>query len=163
NLERGNYSVTVHDNNACALSQSITLTEPFPIILTEIHTDANCYGSNDASINLNITGGTGPYTFHWNSGATSEDLLNASAGIYSVTVNDIHSCPASVSVIITEPPGMLLNTSFINPTCASNPDDGSISLTVSGGLPPYQYHWSNGSAASDLFNIGPGDYSVTVT
>lgn len=46
---------------------------------------------------------------------------------------------------------------------AHGKSDGSIDLTVSGGVPPYQYNWSNGSAEEDVDSLAPGFYSVTVT
>lgn len=42
--------------------------------------------------------------------------------------------------------------------------DGSVSVTVSGGTPPYSYLWSPGGETSNSINgLSPGTYSVTVT
>lgn len=41
--------------------------------------------------------------------------------------------------------------------------DGSIDLTVTGGISPYQYNWSNGSVEEDINSLSAGMYSVTVT
>ena len=42
-------------------------------------------------------------------------------------------------------------------------NDGSIDVTVSGGVPPYEYSWSNGSAEEDIDSLTAGTYNVTVT
>ena len=45
----------------------------------------------------------------------------------------------------------------------NDPNSGNINITVTGGSGVYDFLWSNGSITEDLNNIGPGDYSVTVT
>lgn len=52
--------------------------------------------------------------------------------------------------------------SFSNAT-ASNATDGSLSVTASGGNPPYSYLWSTGDTTSEIQNLGPGSYGLTVT
>ena len=47
------------------------------------------------------------------------------------------------------------------PTSGSN--NGNINLVVTGGSGDYTYYWSNGNTTEDLINIGPGNYSVTIT
>ena len=45
----------------------------------------------------------------------------------------------------------------------NDPNSGNINITVTGGSGVYDFLWSNGAITEDLNNIGPGDYSVTVT
>src|SRR5690606_17902940 len=47
------------------------------------------------------------------------------------------------------------------PACGQ--ENGSITVTVSGGAEPYTYAWSTGATTKDLTDIGPGNYTVTVT
>ncbi|MES2621344.1 MAG: gliding motility-associated C-terminal domain-containing protein, partial [Bacteroidota bacterium] len=165
NITAGTYSVTVSDNNSCSASVGgIVITQPATAIsVSETHVNVSCNSYSDGAITIAATGGTPAYSYVWSDGPVSQNRTNLAAGNYSVTVNDSRSCPASISIIITQPAGMVLGTSVLNPTCESNSDDGNILLAVSGGASPYQFSWSNGAASEDLLNIGPGNYSVTVS
>ena len=44
-----------------------------------------------------------------------------------------------------------------------NGDDGAIDLTVTGGVSPYSYNWSNGSDKEDIDSLTAGSYTVTVS
>ena len=61
----GNYSVTITDNNGCTDSGSVTITEPTAISVNFSKQDISCYGGNDGSINLTVTGGSGNYNYNW--------------------------------------------------------------------------------------------------
>jgi len=121
-----------------------------------------CHGDVSASIDLVIDGGTGPYTFLWSTGATTQSISNLGAGTYSVTVNDNFGLTSSTTIIINEPAQLQLSSFVIN---ASGPgaSDGSIDLSPRGGTFDYSYSWSNGAITQDLSNLAPGDYTVTVT
>ena len=60
------------------------------------------------------------------------------------------------------PPCISLTHTSVNPSCALA-FDGSIDLTVSGGVSPYSFSWSNGTTTEDLTNVATGVYLVTVT
>ena len=120
--------------------------------------------SNCAMLPLSsLHSGTPGYTYIWNDVVTTQNRINLIAGNYFVTVTDVNLCSAVTNTIITQPPGMVLTTSFINPTCATNNSDGGIALNVSGGSIPYLYNWSNGSSSVYQVNLGPGNYLVTVS
>ena len=44
-----------------------------------------------------------------------------------------------------------------------NVQDGQVEISVSGGIEPYTYLWSNGSTSKDLQNVPDGEYVVVVT
>ncbi|RMG93855.1 MAG: hypothetical protein D6706_14815 [Chloroflexi bacterium] len=79
-----------------------------------------------------------------------------------LTVSDDSSCVASITVTITEPPALQLTESHVDIICNGD-TSGSIDLTVTGGVPPYQYNWSSSQTTEDIQNIGAGVYTVTVT
>ncbi|WP_408035487.1 PKD domain-containing protein, partial [Tenacibaculum aestuarii] len=90
-LTIGNYSVTVTDANGCIALANVTITEPSVLSLSLLGSDLSCGGS-DGAIDLTVSGGTGPYTYLWNTGATTEDLSGLTEGIYTVTVTDANGC-----------------------------------------------------------------------
>src|ERR1043165_1193169 len=109
-LVAGNYSVTVTDAHACTFSLAVTIADGGTVSLSETHVNVNCNGGSTGSIDLTATGGQTPYTYAWNGGAATEDQTNITAGTYSVTVNDSHSCSATLTVTITQPPVLTAST-----------------------------------------------------
>jgi gliding motility-associated-like protein len=166
----GGYSVLVSDANGCITQPSpiiFSVTEPLELVATTSISDYNgfgvsCNNSTNGSIDLSVTGGTTPYTYLWSNGMSGEDLSGLAAGSYSVVINDANGCGTQTNVVISEPALLSASTLAFNSTCNGN-STGSINLTVSGGATPYQFNWNNSSTSEDLTNIGPGNYSVTVT
>ncbi len=132
------------------------------ITLTTVVVNVSCYEGMNGSIDLTVAGGTAPYTFLWSNGATTEDLVNLSAGTYTVTVTDANGFTATISSTITQPPVLEVSTAVVDVLCSGG-SDGDIDLTVTGGSPAYTYLWSNGATTQDLTNVVAGTYTVTVT
>lgn len=89
NITTNNYFVLVTDAKGCVVQGSIFVGDPKGILTTETVKNPTCFSGNDGSIQLNVSGGNLPYTYLWNTGATTKDLNNLSAGNYEVTI----SCP----------------------------------------------------------------------
>ncbi len=162
NLSAGWYKVTVTDANNAQKVDSAYVSEGSAILLVFNNTNTSCYGINDGSIDLGVSGGASPYTYYWSTGATSEDINGLSPGTYHVTVTDANFCTTTGSASITSPPTLNIIETISPPSCVPG-NDGSIDITVIGGTAPFSYNWSNGSNAEDLYNIDVGVYSVTVT
>jgi SprB repeat/Secretion system C-terminal sorting domain len=128
-------------------------------------TATSCIGVADGSIDLTAVGGNpsvSGYTYSWTNGAgTVEDPTNLVGGSYIVTVTDSVGCEHISTYIVTEP--VLINaTDVTTDEIAGN--DGSIDITVSGGVPPYTYSWSGGAGTSeDPSGLAGGTYTVTIT
>lgn len=92
-LPAGDYLVTVSSQAGCGdLTHAFTIDEPALLDGTVNATATACAATTDGSVDLTVMGGTGPYTFAWDNGATSEDLLDVAAGTYTVTVTDANGC-----------------------------------------------------------------------
>jgi hypothetical protein len=167
-LPVGSYTVTVTDANACTNTASTTLTQPTAISLSVSKVNVLCNGSNNGSIDLTVSGGTPAYSYSWSNGVTSQDLSGLTAGTYSVTVTDANSCTKVLATSITQPVVISLSVNIINATCPNTPD-GSIDLSVTGGVTPYTYDWNNDgyevvdNDTQDLSGLLPGTYAVIVT
>jgi len=162
-LTAGTYTVTVTDVNGCSTEQSVEIEgSSANLVLTPSALPGLCYGSNDGSILLAVSGGASPYSFLWSDGSTNQDLTGVAAGAYTVTVTDANGCDATALVNLTAPPALVATVAGYNGSCKGK--DGSLAdLTVTGGTAPYTYSWSNGETSEDLAGLASGTYTVTVT
>ena len=163
NLSAGNYTVTLTDANACSATATASITQPATgVSVTSVVGNLNCTGDNSGSIQLNVAGGSPPYSFHWANGATTQNLNGLSAGIYHVTISDNHSCETTAASTVDQP-GSAVNASALptNVNCF-NGNTGAVNLTVSGGTAPYSFGWSSGQRFQNINGLIAGIYSVTV-
>jgi len=160
----GSYNVTLtvsnsNGSNTTSISGYINVYEnPVATITKE---DASCQEVSDGSADLKLVGGTRPYSYSWSNGATTEDLSNAAAGSYSITVTDARGCSASASVVIASGAPLQLNP-VVRPDSTGS-GTGSITVSVVNGTSPYDFAWSNGATSSSISGLTVDDYSVTVT
>ena len=123
-------------------------------------TDISCFGYCDGSAFSMPSGGTSPYSYLWSNGNITDNISALCAGAYVVNITDANNCVNIETVVISEP--FLLSTSInvTDETAALN--DGSANAIVLGGVSPYSYSWSNGSATNPNLNLSPGLYTVDV-
>ena len=164
-LMAGNYTVTVTDANGCQTSTSINITSPTAINVTTNVTDATCYGSNNGSASVTVTGGTSPYYYAWSpTGGNTANAINLMGGIYTVSITDNHGCQNVNIVTVQQPPAIqitLNNTSNVSCYGGSN---GSASISVSGGVSGYSYTWlPTGGSGPVALGLPSGNYVVSVT
>jgi len=163
NLPADTYTFLITDAKGCTYSNAATVNQPTELISTISGVNILCKGGNNGSVDLTVSGGTIAYTYTWNNGATSEDLLNLYAGTYSVIVLDNHGCSTSNQITLTEPASALDYDSVITDVKCNNGVDGAISIAVMGGTTPYGYNWSNGGTFSTATDLAAGNYSFIVT
>ena len=98
-LIQGNYSIQVLDSNLCSLDSSFVINQPAaPLLLSATSEEVLCFGGNDGSIDLTVTGGTFSYSYLWNTLDTTQDLTSLSVGNYTVVITDSNSCIDSLSI-----------------------------------------------------------------
>ncbi|MEM8907703.1 MAG: SprB repeat-containing protein, partial [Bacteroidota bacterium] len=126
------------------------------------NTDVLCFGDQNGTLSANVTGGTAPYTYLWNTGATTSSLDNMAPGVYLVTVTDANGETADDSAKIEEPEALVLETSSNFETCTGSAD-AHVAVNVNGGTGERTYVWSNGMTGFIIEGVSAGEYQVTVT
>jgi uncharacterized repeat protein (TIGR03803 family) len=168
NLPSGAYTYTVTDSTGMTLIYTYTVN-PTPIILS-FNSSNPCYGEDNGSASVNISGGAGPFTYSWSNGSRTDTANNLTAGTYSVLITDAQGCPSATDAVIISQAGILTINGFtITKSTYPGYDNGKITVNVSGGIPPgdssyYLYLWSIGGASEDsITGLDSGTYAVCVT
>jgi gliding motility-associated-like protein len=179
-LYAGNYTVSIADvtNSTCVLKIGgqlpvFRLSEPTQLGVTSVSSvstyggyNINCHGGT-GSVTLNVTGGSiGNYRYNWSTTNGSgivqgqRDQGALTAGSYHVVVTDSNLCMTATDMTLTEPPALSLSLHPTDLTCITQ---GSITSTVTGGMPPYTYLWTGGELTPGISNLNAGTYDLTVT
>ena len=173
-LGPGTYTVEVTDDNACGpfISSPFTLAYPAAIVIdSESLLPLRCFGIDDASIAVSASGGTGTLTYTLNPGAlsnTTGDFTNLGPGNYTVRVTDDNGCFVVSSVFnLSYPPQLLIDSEASTGINCNGIDDGTLSVSASGGTGTLTYTLNPGAIATNTTGIftglGPGVYTVNVT
>lgn len=162
------YIVTVTDQFGCSGVDSVLVTVSNIALGAAVSNTTTC-GATDGIVNLNVTGGTTPYTYSWTGPSpftsTSEDLTGVGAGVYSVVVTDAAGCSDTASYPVSEPSGIIIVLDSITSPDRCGGNGGAIYVTVSGGSLPYTYSWTGGtnSVSEDITSLSTGTYNLLVT
>ncbi|MNK09073.1 hypothetical protein D3C87_270220 [compost metagenome] len=163
-------TLTHTSNNGCAPQTAVAAIQVYveasadiPNITVTNLNHVRCHGDHSGSVTLEVNGGAPPYSYDWSSGATTQNLTNAPEGIHVVDITDSHGCIASDTFQITEPTE-LINLPTIVPVDCSGLSEGSISVSASGGVDPFQYFWPALNENSQVISgIPSGDYTISIT
>jgi len=141
NLVEGTYSVTVTDNNQCAVSESITLNDPTPLqVAFTNQKEISCAGADDAAITVEASGGTSPYVYLWEQNQyvttpVSQTIENLGPGSYAVLVTDNNGCSVRDTATFISPPVLGFNYVITDSTSCPGSADGRIRALAVGGTP----------------------------
>jgi hypothetical protein len=167
-LAAGTYDVTVTDANDCTAEGSWTIDDVDPIEVVASVTDLSCNalsGDPDGIIDIEVTGGTAPYTYAWSNGASTQDVSNLTAGTYTIDISDANGCLFQATYTLSQPDAVVASGDITEPGCnaASGAPTGAIDLSVIGGTGAYNFAWSNGATTEDVTGLAEGTYTVVVT
>lgn len=158
------------DNLGCVVELCCPVLVVTETCMNPCMLDVTCIVDGDPGCNQSTgqitatpSNGTAPYFYMWNTGATTQTITNLGGGTYSVTITDSspNMCMASCEQTIMPQQVDIMCVVDNTPTCGSN--NGNAHVTVNSGVAPYTYVWSNGDMDSQLNNVSPGTYTVTVT
>ena len=158
NLTAGLYSVQVTDANNCTVSDTFLINQPLPITIDDSLVNVSCFGNSNGLISVSVNGGVFPYSYYWNTGDSTSNIINISYGSYQLTVTDSNNC-ITVETITVNQPNDLFAYFNLNYVSCFGLSDGNIDATVTGGTPPFSFLWSTADTTEDLFNI-PSDMYI---
>jgi hypothetical protein len=162
NLAAGTYIITITDTNRCTGKDTVTITQPAPMIITSKITSSSCSGSNGTATVMVDSGGTSPYSYFWSTGATTDTIMGLAVGSYTCNILDSNFCIDSIAVIVTD--STTLAVSLINSAnekCYGN-SVGLADYTVKGGKGPDTYSWApSGGTNTIASGLTAGTYTFT--
>ena len=165
NLSAGLYEIVVTDSKECTDTLSITLNNanaPTLSIDPSSVSDISCFGANDGSATVTVSGGAGSETYTWSNNETSATAMSLPPGVNTIEVTDANGCKSFESVSINEPAAIDINISSVGIDCAGN-GNGSVSAIAVGGTGTLTYDWGTAGTGPSIDNLAGGIYQVVVT
>ena len=165
NIPSGTYAVDMTDANGCVSSASVTIGD-IPANYDGDSTEVSCPGGTDGTAFAEMIPVIGNLTYQWDDPAmqTTQTAVGLAAGTYNCVITSDVGCSQTVTVVVTEIPGMIGNiVNQTDVTCNSG-NDGMIEVNVTQGTAPYTYSWDNSTSTSNIAtDLVVGNHTVTVT
>lgn len=161
----GSESIILELESSCSCTAPIVQMDIQDVIPLSVNfNDIQTCESDSLTLVPHISGGSGNYSYLWNTGATtpSIDIFIEEETSYSVSVTDIcgESVQGQLLITIND---LSLEFATEEESCPGT-DDGTISITPLGGTAPYTYDWSGGLVQSNyLENLSAGSYTLTLS
>lgn len=124
----------------------------------------DCFGGASGYAEISALTGFSPYTYSWDTSPvqTTAMATGLPAGFYCGTVTDSLGCVSTSCITITEPPLIDMSISAIADATCFGVCDGSSIVLATGGVPPYNFTWSNGGTGPIEGNLCAGSYIAVV-
>lgn len=164
NLSAGTYICTASDASGCesspltvVISQPLAIESSFAIL--EI---IECYGDEDGRIAVTASGGSGSFSYLWNTGETSDTLSGIAAGNYVLTITDSDDCSVAEAVFLSQPDSLQIQLLVNDSLACFGDNDGLLAIAVNGGTGEKVINWSNGDSTLVIGSLTAGQYSVII-
>ena len=158
----GTYTVEVTDEMNCRATETATINEPDPMMVTLLGDEPSCNGGTNGSIMSTVTGGEPPYNYVWDIPAFTADVM-VGAGNYTLTVTDVNMCDVIRSIQITEPAPEMATAVGTDASC-HNTTDGTATIDLVGSG-PFTFLWDDPAmqTTQTAVDLSPGVYNFTLT
>ncbi|HZV71531.1 MAG TPA: PKD domain-containing protein [Saprospiraceae bacterium] len=166
-IPAGEYQLVITDDQGNIFINGYTVNQPTQVVLeSSTVVDNLCFGQSNGSISIVITGGVAPYLYSWNGAPPQADnfLNQLPGGAVQAEVTDANGCKLLAGTYaIFEPDQLIPQSQITNEVCHGDAN-GSISLSVTGGVAPYAYLWNfNGSTDPLISGLPAGIYPNSIT
>ena len=164
-LIAGSYSVAITDNNGCALTKTVVITQPNVVNGTVTGTNVTCNGGNNGTATATGSGGTAPYTYTWNTSPVQygSAAIGLIADTFAVNIVDANGCSVTKTKIVTQPTAIVLTTTQVNVLC-NGATTGTATVIATGGTGTKTYTWNTSPVqyTATASGLAAGTYMVTV-
>ncbi len=161
NLPTGTYTLLITDTYACTSNAVFNINSISSPTVSIITSSVNCFGNNTGIITT-INPAPPTLTYTWSNGAQTTSISALSAGIFTLTIEDLTNCKITYTVEVTQPTKLNANNITSEATCANN-SNGKIEIGITGGTPSYSINWNNGLQGTILNNLPSGVFTATIT
>ncbi|MBL7805203.1 MAG: T9SS type A sorting domain-containing protein [Saprospiraceae bacterium] len=160
-LTAGAYFVTVADATGQTVSGGTNISQP-PVLGVIAYASAQLCDVFPDGLAIAVPyGGTPPYNYLWSNGISNAQNNGLTAGTYTITVTDGLGCTTSTNAtVIYNAEGLWLSSHSTDASCGLS--NGTAEIAAMSGAPPYSYLWSTGAINSEITDLSPGEYTVTV-
>jgi hypothetical protein len=173
-ISNNNYTAQAQSGSADTIGYSYQNTCGFDTAYNQIQlidapasvlaqTPAICFGDSNGTVSLTHSNEASGYSFSWNNGQSQQNLNAVPAGFYSVTAAADRGCRFVDSIDVLQPNQLVVNLDSADDVLCNGFVGASAFVTVSGGIQPYTYSWSNGETVEDATNLPAGSNVLTVT
>jgi hypothetical protein len=164
NISENVYFATITDAGSCSIKTAFididVLSSPQIFFVSSQPSRCN---ESTGSIDIETAGGVSPYTYTWNNGSVSQDLIGISEGTYSVTASDANGCEVVLDKIIIESsPRFTAGIQSQKNLACFGDSNGIVSIGIFNAVEPITYHWNNGDTTQTINQLPAGEYTVTI-
>jgi hypothetical protein len=160
----GNYLLVVMDSMACVAKDTISVTSPVRVIATPTIDQITCHDKNDGVIAVTVAGGVAPYTYEWNTGATTATISNLDSGRYWYAVRDANGCFDTDTIVLDQPDTLLLSLGADRLKCIGQTIRLDATVSAAQAL---NYSWTGPlgifATTPKVSITNPGTYHVAVS
>ena len=157
------YTVEIKDEAGCIVQGSTVVMQPNSLTVTGTITPLRCHNASNAAIALAVQGGTAPYQYLWNTGATTSNISNLPSGEYKVKITDAQGCAHFKTFIIENPPKFEIDLGENRTLCNGQ----TLTLNIAINDPQATYLWTGDNGFSSntpqVTLSEKGTYTATVT
>lgn len=123
---------------------------------------ARCGSANNGTIQLNVTGGSKPFTYSWNTipAQTTPTASGLSTGTYTCTITDSNNCVHTFTGVVPYVTPTPVTAHVDKPSICSNETATLYVDTTAAGYTPSTYTWSPGSLTGSAVTVSPGDTTL---
>lgn len=119
NVAAGTYYLDLTDDHGCFVTDTFTISEPTPIVVTTTMIPIDCVNGTEGTLEVSASGGNGPYTYFWPGlNSTADSLTGIPAGSHQLIVTDASGCTHTENIQLDKLGGLVVTAtpsdSYVN-------------------------------------------------